>query len=69
MYSFLFANQCENLKHNPPMPMRASKRIHSTPNVRTMSKTLFKNEIGATKHTFSKPFYIVKNLIQKLSKT
>ena len=47
--------------------MRASKRIHSTPSVQTMSKTLFKNEIGATKHTFSKPFYIVKKPNSKMN--
>ena len=43
-----FAKQCENLDTSPDNILQL---------IRTLSKTFFKNEIGATKRTFHKPLY------------
>ena len=43
-----FTKQCENLDTSPDNILQL---------IRTLSKTFFKNEIGATKRTFHKPLY------------
>ena len=43
-----FAKQCENLDTSPDNILQL---------IRTLSKTFFKNKIGATKRTFHKPLY------------